>query len=353
MRVVLINILILAAIFAVLEAATRLLAPEYAGAYFSPDVTHGNPIYRNRIWGHRVKEGDVNDRFGRRGNEKRVLFIGDSVTFGYGVTVPETYYSIAELLSGAECETVISGAGRYYTNLEQLLNSDLRPFILNGFDPDIVIYQFNVNDLDPSGPPRKTENDRLTARERFEKVRLTYLNRSAFFKWFQSVAMRIYQRGQRARLLDSLRYSELPDPQEYNALWSHFEQVLVETKDLLASRGIDFGILLVAESFRISDREIDNDFGVDTSGVKVWPGEKVATIAARYGIRVYDSLPHLQKFRRQDPTTRLYFPNDQNHPNSTGHKIIGEAAAAMLEEKFGLCTTVAPVDRDGALPGRP
>jgi lysophospholipase L1-like esterase len=344
LRVVAINLFILIIIFVVLELITRVTLPEYVNAYFNDTTTWGNPIYLNHIWGHRVGPDQVNAPLKRTGNENRVLFIGDSVTFGYGIDYTEIYYEVAaRQLEKSGCGAVIHGAAQYNTSLEKLMNSDLRNFILDGFGANAIVYQFNVNDLDTVNLIKKSADDPLSWRERFEKFRLSYLNRSAFLKFIQSWSGRNFQRNNPSKIQESLRYSPQSDPNNYAAAWMAFENSLKGVHDTLRKRGIRFAILLVPESFQISRLEADNDLNADTSGITQWPNEKVTEIARRHQIPVLDSLPTLREYRARHPETRLYFPNDPNHPNRQGHAVLGAAVAQYLRDGLAICSPASGV----------
>jgi lysophospholipase L1-like esterase len=340
LKVVVINLLILFMIFGSLEVAVRLTAPDYVGAYFMDDVTRGYNIYINNIWRHRVRFDQVDQSLVRQSKpEKRVLFVGDSVIFGYGVDYADTLQEIAaKQLSKNGCSAFLHGVGRINSNLESLLASEQREFILDKFGADLIIYQFNVNDVvDPNGPgmPRVKH---LTLRERFEKFRISYLNRSAFIKWAGAYALRQYERAQHRDLRDFAEYSPSSDPVAYARAWKHFEQSLVDTRQLLGQHGIKFAIMAIPESYQVSSSDIDNEYRVNISGIETWPIARLINIARGHGIPVLDVTDALREFRRQHPQVRLYFPSDVNHPNRQGHQVIGqEVARYLLSPQLGIC----------------
>lgn len=343
-RIIAINALVLCAILGTLELITRAVAPDYANGWFTPDVTGGNPIHRHVRWGHRVGAAQVDAALERHDpQEKRVLFAGDSVTFGYGVRYEDTYHQVAAAgLAAQGCRAVVHGLGRLHSNLQQLLDSEFGSFALDagGFDPDVLIYQFNPNDVRLRFARRKQAQE-LTVRERFEVFRISWLNRSAFLKWVQSASNRAFQRSRHTRLEDSRFYAPKRDPAAYARAWAEFETALVEIRDRLAARGTELRIVLVPESYQISDSELDNEFRIDTSGITEWPSDKVTRIAQRYAIPVFDVTPALRHYRQSHPDERMYFPNDANHPTATGHRVIGEAVAGYLRGLPGLCPAVA------------
>ena len=179
--------------------------------------------------------------------------------------------------------------------------------------------------------PKKSD-DELTTFEKLMKFRISVVNRSTFLKWVQATSTRRYQRSLQASLEDDLYYSPRPNPNIYNAAWEKFEYSMLDIERMLARRGIRFHIMLVPESFRISNAEIDNDFLVDTSTIYEWPDDKVKRIAARLEIPVFDVGDALRNYREAHPDERLYFPNDNNHPNMLGHSIIARPVEAYLRE---------------------
>jgi lysophospholipase L1-like esterase len=339
LRILAVNAMVLLLLFCTLEITTRALFPEYVDAYFDNDTTWGHPIIRNHHWGHRVNPEQENDRLTRKGKEQRVLFIGDSVTFGYGVDYADTYHEVAQRrLERAGCSAFIHGVGQYNTNLRKLMRSSLRDYILHESGANFIVYQFNVNDIEVAESAKIIVGGSLTWREAFEKIRLSYLNRSAFLKLVQSWSARMSHRNHPQRLIDEFRYSQTHNPSGHKQAWQDFEQDILRLNEELRAIGIRFSILLVPESLQISHQIIDNDLGVDLSGIGEWPSKRVTNIATRHGIPVFDALPALQAFRAAQPDIRLYFPNDQNHPNQRGHAVIGEAVARYLLADHALCS---------------
>jgi len=77
----------------------------------------------------------------------RILVLGDSLTFGYGVTQGQTYPEQMEGRMGAGVEVLNLGVGGYnpYNQAAQLADVGL------GYEPDLVLVQFCTNDLnDPT-----------------------------------------------------------------------------------------------------------------------------------------------------------------------------------------------------------
>ena len=132
-------------------AATRdvLTIPTERGFRHNPNsevVVENTParpgvtvVYRTNSLGYRNRE------LGPRGNP-RILFLGDSVTFGLGVNEDETFVRMVEVLArrdGKPWETVnasVSGLGT---------NGEIAVFPETGLStqPDVVILGFYLNDF--------------------------------------------------------------------------------------------------------------------------------------------------------------------------------------------------------------
>jgi hypothetical protein len=89
----------------------------------------------------------------RHAVKHRVLFLGDSVVFGWGVPEPETVSTRLERLltekAGGEVGVVNTGVGSYNTVVQER-------FLLNhGFDlqPDVVVLLYVTNDVQVHTPP--------------------------------------------------------------------------------------------------------------------------------------------------------------------------------------------------------
>lgn len=342
-KLILGNLLVFAVLFGVIELGVRWVAPDYANAYFNNDRTWGQPVYRHLRWGHRVAKSDVDAPYERTDTaEERILFLGDSVTFGYGVEFEDSYSQVAaRLLAEAGCRARVDAVGRLHSNLPSLLAGGGQEFIVDVYQANWLIYQFHPNDVVTSLAPKK-HDDELTAEERFEKFRISWLNRSAFLKWLQSFINRELSAANPTSLEDSLYYSPKSDPVAYERNWQFFERTVADTQKMLADHGIGFAILLSPEAHRVSSQEIDNDLGVDASTIKEWPNARVEGIAKALGIPTLDPLPALQNYRRDNPDRRLFFPNDSAHPTRVGHELIGAAAADFVRQLPGACTPASP-----------
>jgi lysophospholipase L1-like esterase len=85
----------------------------------------------------------------------RIVMLGDSVTFGFGVSGRETTASQLETLLATQrtpsrIEVLNAGVGNYNTSME--VNAYLRSW--RALQPDVVLLNFFVNDAEPTPVPR-------------------------------------------------------------------------------------------------------------------------------------------------------------------------------------------------------
>lgn len=166
----------LAAVFAVLELAVRLIAGErlegaahqgeagraWAAAGMLLPVEDGDLRYVGRP-GARLRYGDVlyrHNRLGLRGPEPaspkpsallRILVLGDSVAYGWGVAEEETFARILERRLRERLdrpvEVVVGALPGYNTRDQAALLERLAPRL----EPDVVLVAAFANDIDRFG----------------------------------------------------------------------------------------------------------------------------------------------------------------------------------------------------------
>jgi lysophospholipase L1-like esterase len=111
--------------------------PDKHGTYYGTEISINSFGFRDRECSLRKPE-----------NKKRVVFLGDSFTLGWGVPLDETFSKRVEKMlrdSGISCEVINMGVGNYNTTMEVEL------FKWKGLrlEPDLVVLTFFVNDTEP------------------------------------------------------------------------------------------------------------------------------------------------------------------------------------------------------------
>ncbi len=305
---------------------------------FQPDARFGwiyQPHYVGNWHGAEVSINSIGIRERELTREKeegafRILCLGDSVTFGYGTEVDKTYVKVLESIlreghPDRRFETINAGIGGF-TTLQELL---FLKRIGLGFDPDLVIVGFVLNDVtDMSNVERRIERARkMEEREKSPGVNQAAIalpnirhiiyglvSRTSIFVLFTRF-MGDFKKWQEARGVRHHVASQNPTP-ETERNWRMIETDLGEIADL-ASRE-EFEVLLVILPFR---------FQVEEDDPMRIPQDRLIDFCGEIGMPVLDLLPRFRERRGDD----LFL--DTNHPTVTGHRLVAESIYEHLVEE--------------------
>jgi lysophospholipase L1-like esterase len=224
----------------------------------------------------------------------RLLLLGDSITFGWGVPYGERFSEILEerwsAALGRPCEIVNTGHGNYNTAQESALLHELP-----ADEPaDGVLQVWYVNDAEPQPAHREAPW--------YARFRV------AIFLWAKTDLLQ-RRVGARAGYADYYRGLYAPGA----AGLADFSAALTRTGAWARERGVPWVFVVLPEFHDFAPGgPLDDVFA------------RVRAEAAAAGAIVVDAIP---AFRGHDPATIRVAVNDV-HPNATGHAII---AAAILE----------------------
>ncbi|MCB9362226.1 hypothetical protein H6504_02215 [Candidatus Woesearchaeota archaeon] len=112
-----------------------------AGWYATPEELHNESWIKER-YAPGFNQMGCRGTYRETVNQLKILVVGDSYTYGYGILQEETYPS---LLEASLNNTIVYNCGYPGRNFEE--NLDFLHRILPKIDPDIVIFQFLTNDL--------------------------------------------------------------------------------------------------------------------------------------------------------------------------------------------------------------
>ena len=230
----------------------------------------------------------------------RILILGDSVTFGWGVAQDEAFAKVLERRlnegpppgMGPKVEVMNAGVGNYNTSQE------VAYFRERGvhYRPDLVILAYFLNDAEPT--PRPTEG--WLAR-----------NSAAYVLLASSWDNTLRRAGRRPDYKDyylGLYHDDQPG-------WVECRRALKELIDFCRARKIDLRVALLPELHRPGP---DYEFRS--------AHDKVRAVAAEGGVPVYDLL---DASWTDPPETYWVSPGDA-HPNAKGHRVIAEALDTAL-----------------------
>lgn len=204
----------------------------------------------------RADDGVTVERTGASAGKARVLFLGDSVTLGWGVDDEETWVRTLErearFADGRALECLNAGHLQYNTVQESDWLATFGPHLA----PDAVVLTFVVNDLDDAWAVYQ-EFQRLLAAEGIgpgpdARERL----RRRLAGWFPGLHSLWVFRGERARAAagDEAPLARIEEAPQYAERWARAEAGLARVRAFCEEREIPF-VLLDHTTPRIPDVE--------------------------------------------------------------------------------------------------
>jgi lysophospholipase L1-like esterase len=221
---------------------------------------------------------------------RRLLVLGDSMTFGWGTPEEDTYPKTLERLlnrNGIRYEVINAGVGNY-NSAQEVAYFKSRGI---GLQPDELILGFYINDAEPTPAP----NASLLARHSYVYVLASSL--------WEAVA-----RGTGLRPSLITYYEGLYD--DRNPGWRACRQALVDLIGLCRREGVKLSIVLIPEL-----HAPNKDYPFRSVHARI------AEIAEQNGVRAIDLLP---AFDGIDPRS-LWVSTGDTHPNARAHAIIAGA----------------------------
>lgn len=231
----------------------------------------------------------------------RILGLGDSVTFGAGISYEDTYLRILEKKlqrEGKNIEIIKAAVSGY--NFDQIYNY----YLTEGYkyDPDIVIYAFVPNDIRPTNLTETKKEieetgDCMPLESSLEKGVKKYCKTCVL------VYTLIFH-------YDKLYYEDVFNFWKDKEKKEYFSSKLIDLNNELKEKNITFVILLFPFTPQF---ENDANYGY-------YLQEEVKKIALENNILVIDLAPYLDV-----PEFREYFlPKDISHLNPQGNYFIAE-----------------------------
>jgi lysophospholipase L1-like esterase len=229
-----------------------------------------------------------------RDASNRIIFLGDSLTFGWGVEKSKTFKDILEAkLSETHPTQIINfGTGNYNTEQEVSL------FLEKGlkYKPDLAVVFYFINDAEPT--PQKSNWEFLG-----------HLRIITFF--WSRVELLLTMLGQHQGFRGY--YASLYSDQQPG--WIATKKALLQLRDVCESHGIALRVILLPEL-----HALDN-YPFAAEHRKVLEFLRANLIEAR------DLAPF---FAGEHNPTRLWVASDDAHPNAIAHALIAEYSLDFL-----------------------
>lgn len=263
--------------------------PLTSGFYMGAPVSINSAGYRDREYPLLKPAGGV-----------RVMMLGDSLTFGWGVKVEDTFADQLEkiLNKGAivgEFEVINAGVGNYNTSME------VTAFMRNGykFNPDIVVLNYFINDAEPT--PKRAKSS------------FTEYSYAAVMLWgaLDTVSRMYFGKADWKSYYSGLYGDAQPG-------WKQSKEAIAQLADYCKRKGIKLLLVNLPELHELSSYPFEN------------VNSKVEEVAGQLGVPYDDMLPVVQA---EPPQTLWVSPTDA-HPNAKADAIIAAEIASALGRFF-------------------
>ncbi|MCK5710129.1 MAG: SGNH/GDSL hydrolase family protein [Deltaproteobacteria bacterium] len=242
--------------------------------------------------GHRDIEYPV-----AKGDEYRIIVLGDSLTFGWGVEEEETFATILEedMNSVYPTEIINFGTGNY--NTEQEVNL----FIEKGlkYDPDKVVLFYFINDAEIT--PKKSD--------------LWFLGYSHFISFYWSRINSLLNNFFPSKSFKEY-YESLYDEDQQG--WINSRAAIIQLRDICQGKGIQLQVVLLPEL-----HDVNNEiFASVYNNLSLFLEENNI-----------DYLNLAKLFENHPNQLELWVSYDDAHPNNIAHRKIAESSVEFIKDK--------------------
>ena len=288
-------------------------------------VIHNHDISQRRIEISTNSLGLRNPEIGPK-TRKRILFLGDSITFGDYLPEEETFVRLVGE-AGEDWETINAGVGGLGLGNEIALLSETGLAL----DPDVVVLGFYLNDFQASGGVHLPRIPRFLAWSWL--VRHVVRTAVLLTHEYQTVDVA----GWRADLREALPVSEGELANENAAFNDLIVRHAGDWGGAWSPHAWDLLMPMLSELRRASERggfrlvfmALPVRAQVEAEILRDEPQQQLAAIAARYNVSFLDLLPALRT-EWQDAGEPLFY--DHCHHTPYGSRVVAEDITRFLRE---------------------
>jgi lysophospholipase L1-like esterase len=282
----------------------------------------------------------------------RIAVLGDSITFGLGVELENSYHKLLEKelnRSSDEAKFEVPSFNMGAADTVWAIDKYLKQ--VRNFHPDIVILGFCLNDiLDYSqfelSSQQILDNTPLELRIIGSFLRLHYLLRRYSHLYFMVVERSkpfMYR-----HFLDIRRKNPdywIPietDTPEYKKRFESTVQKLVEFSRIVAEDGARLIVVIFPYEIQLSDRHVDlyvNEYRLQiySDAPKAEVQRQLIEALKANSIEYIDLLAPYRTFSKEHPDTPMFFSSivgvvDWMHPNEKGHQVAADSIAEYLAQ---------------------
>lgn len=330
---------------AVCEVAARIVLPAPPDSTREPQIVYRvDPEVRYVLSPN--QQGWIDDGFattnsrGFRGGEVdipkppgriRIVALGDSVTFGFGVNDSDTFsqqlqQQLRTRRPGADIDVVNLAVPGYDTRQEvALLKRNLAEL-----QPDVVLVGFYANDLpdtlDDKGSGTRIEGSASTAGQvlRMNPAPSSWIERQArrsraVYTVSHAVKMLVHRGEGKQGSSMELDLLESRQSAELETAWQRVGAQLADLRGTAVKSGFVAGIVVLPPREQVLGLYSDSGYQ-----------QRLGRLAAGLGLFVIDPLPLLKASSRTQGS--LFIPYDRNHPSAAGHRLIAQTIVDYFKQ---------------------
>jgi len=240
----------------------------------------------------------------KRPDTWRIMTLGCSTTFGWGVDDPDSYPAKLEVLaraSGHANTEVINGGQPGYTSFQGLWLWD---DTLKYYDPDVVLIGYVVQD---SRKAAYSDKSQAILQRNSDFLKANLLHRSRIYLGLRTIIGGIQIEAKEVGPNDTGGVYRMP-PEDYVA---NLRKLVANVQDV-GGQPVLFSYPLEREGYMAQHRRI------------------LEAAAEELDVPYLDPQPKMEQASRQ---AELYFPRDRGHANAAGNALIAEWVHAWLAEQ--------------------
>jgi len=232
------------------------------------------------------------------GDRYRIIFLGDSFTFGWGVKESETFKARLEAAMNGRYPTEIINFGTGNYNSEQEVNLFLEKGLK--YNPDKVVVFYFINDAEPTVTKHSGG--------------LLYHSRLVTFVWSKIHAL-LSDYGDEIHNYKGY-YADLYRPDSPG--WKTARNAFLQLRDICRGRGIELQVVLIPDLHELREYPFADEHRL------------ISGFLRDNGIPVLDLAP---LFKDYPQPTQLWVSADDAHANALGHELIATYALDFIAEK--------------------
>ena len=278
------------------------LKPNFSGMYSGMQVKINSE-------GMRGDEQNYNDE------ENKILIVGDSVSFGFGVELQDTYsYKIQEYIN------------TFYKNKTAILNSSVPGYDISQYRkyleinvekirPNLILLCITLNDINEFQGTGSESPVKFTKGIRF------WLEKSQQVLGISN--SKISMRKAQELTVNQINFYEKENNEALDLFFSEIEKI----RDISIRNNVPLNIIIHPYSYQFDKNEKE-----------IYPQSEITKKSRELNIESVDLLPKMKKksLELEIDFSEFYLPNDFNHFSIIGHDIVYEIIKKFLIEKIYL-----------------